>query len=81
MEIAIIILLLALSGFLYFHIKYLQKMIENEKKIQTWSMEYNHALKMNRESLLTQEQLKSLLELDSEDKEKYEKLTPNVKGF
>ena len=59
----------------------INKRIEGELKFQSWSNNYNHSLKMNRESLLNEDQIKKLVELDQITKEKYNKEVPGEKGL
>ncbi|PIR86725.1 MAG: hypothetical protein COU11_04425 [Candidatus Harrisonbacteria bacterium CG10_big_fil_rev_8_21_14_0_10_49_15] len=81
MEILFTILFIMI---LFYHILYrnlIKKRINGELKIKAWSDAYNHALRMNRERLLTNDQAKELSELDRETENKYNKEAPNEEGI
>lgn len=77
--LAILFALLAL--YFYLDKRFLLKRIRGEKEIRAWSTKYTHEIRMNRESLLNDDQLKKLVELDAETKIKFEKEVPEVKGI
>ena len=81
MEILFIILFILV---LFYHIWYrslIKRRIEGELRIKSWGDAYSYALKMNREKLLTDGQIKEMIELDQETKKKYEKGVPNEEGI
>ena len=80
MNIFVILLVLVLA-YHFLDKRFIKKRIDEELKIQSWSNAYDHALKMNRENLLTEDQRKHLIELDEETKKKYEKEVPNEEGL
>jgi hypothetical protein len=77
--LAILFALLAL--YFYLDKRFLLKRIRGEKEIQAWSTKYSYEMRMNRESLLSPEQIKEMVELDAETKKKFEKEVPGVKGI
>lgn len=75
MNILLIILVLTLI-YHFWDKNIIKKKINGELKFQSWSNAYNHALKLNREKLLTEEQRNALVKLDEETKKKYESQVP-----
>ncbi len=80
MNILLILLVLVLI-YHFWDKSLIKKRIDGELKFQSWSNAYNHALKLNREKLLTEEQRKALIELDEETKNKYESEVPAEEGL
>jgi len=80
MNIFVILLVLVLAYY-FLDKRFIKKRIDGELKIQLWINAYSHALKMNRENLLTEDQKKQLIELDEETKKKYEKEVPSEEGL
>jgi hypothetical protein len=77
--IAILFALLAL--YFYLDKRFLLKRIKNEKQIRAWSTKYTYEIRMNRESLLSPDQIKKMVELDAETKKKFERKVPGLKSI
>jgi hypothetical protein len=80
MNILVILLVLVLI-YHFWDKSLIKKKIDGELKFRSWSNAYNHALKLNREKLLSEEQRKALIELDGETKKKYESEVPTEEGL
>jgi hypothetical protein len=76
-----LILFILMTIYCVWYKRLIKKRINGELKFQSWANAYNHALKMNRENLLTEDQRKQLLQLDEETKKKYEKEVPKEEGL